>query len=241
MRRSMLLATAVFAITLAACAKKPQNGECKTSEDCLEQVGYGKVCVQGQCQECGADTDCKAGFVCRANKCQPRPECESPADCAAGKTCQDGRCVSAWTPGTCDAEHPCPSDQDCMGGRCVAKPAPVEPVKGPCDDLGSVYFAFDRADLTAESRATLERNARCVLDRAAKGFRVEGNCDERGTSEYNMHLGQRRADSVKKYLSGLGVPAKAISTVSFGKEKPICGEATKDCWQRNRRADVKAQ
>jgi peptidoglycan-associated lipoprotein len=240
MRRILLTLASLTAMALAGC-KPPAPGTCKTSDDCKDQTGYGKVCVQGQCQECGADTDCKAGFVCRANKCQPRPECESNADCAAGKACQDGKCISSWTPGTCDAEHACPSDQDCMGGRCVAKPKPVEPPKGPCDDLGAVSFAFDKAELTAESRATLEKDARCVLEKAAKGFRVEGNCDERGTAEYNMHLGQRRADAVKKYLSGLGVPAKAISTVSFGKERPTCRESTEDCWQKNRRADVKAQ
>jgi peptidoglycan-associated lipoprotein len=240
MRRLLLTFASLTAMALVGCPKPPP-GTCKSSDDCKDQTGYGKVCVQGQCQECGADTDCKAGFVCRANKCMPRPECEGPADCAAGKTCQDGRCISSWTPGTCDAEHACPSDQDCMGGRCVAKPKPIEPVRGPCDDLGSAYFDFDKADLSAESRGTLEKDARCVLDQAARGFRVEGNCDERGTSEYNMHLGQRRAEAVKKYLSGLGVTPKAISTVSYGKEKPVCTESTEPCWQKNRRADLKAQ
>jgi peptidoglycan-associated lipoprotein len=240
MRRALLFAFAVSAITLAGCPSKPKNGECKNSEDCKDQTGYGKVCVQGMCQECGGDTDCKAGFVCRANKCQPRPECEGPADCAAGKTCQDGRCVSSWVPGTCDADHACPSDQDCMGGRCVAKAKPVEePRPGPCDSLASVYFGFDESSLTAESRAALEQDAKCLKPGAR--LVVEGNCDERGTAEYNMHLGQRRADSVKKYLGGLGVAPKGVSTVSFGKEKPICTQASEDCWQKNRRADLRAQ
>jgi peptidoglycan-associated lipoprotein len=70
---------------------------------------------------------------------------------------------------------------------------------------------------------------------------VEGNCDERGTAEYNMHLGQRRADAVKKYLGGLGIAPKAIKTVSFGKEKPTCTESNESCWQKNRRADLRGQ
>ena len=221
---------------LAGCPPALKPGECKTSDNCKDQVGYGKVCVQGLCQECGQDTDCKAGFVCRANKCQPRPECEGPADCASGKTCQDGKCVAA-APDECGPDRACAAGQECMGGRCVAKATPP-PVSGPCDQLASVYFGFDESTLTAESRAKLEQNAKCIKEKNAK-IAVEGNCDERGTAEYNMHLGQRRADAVKKYLSGLGVSGKGISTVSFGKEKPICTEATEDCWSKNRRADLK--
>lgn len=240
MRRSLLFAVVVSAIALTGCPKKWENGECQTSENCKDQTGYGKVCVQGQCQECGGDTDCKAGFVCRANKCQPRPECEGPADCAAGKTCQDGRCVSSWTPGTCDADHACPADQDCLGGRCITRAKPVEPAAPACADVlaaSSVYFGFDEASLTADSRGALEKAAQCL--KTAGKVTVEGNCDERGTAEYNMHLGQRRADAVKKYLAGLGIPAASIKTVSYGKEKPTCTEASESCWQKNRRADLR--
>jgi len=238
MRRILVVALSLTAIALAGCPKKPADGTCKNSEDCKDQVGYGKVCVQGQCQECGADTDCKAGFVCRANKCQPRPECEGPADCASGKTCQDGKCVSSWQPGMCDADHACPSDQECMGGRCVAKVATTPPpAAGPCDQLAAVYFGFNEYTLSGEARASLEQNAKCF--KAGGKVAVEGHCDERGTAEYNMHLGQRRADAVKKYLGSLGV--KSISTVSYGKERPVCTEATEGCWAKNRRAEMRAQ
>ncbi len=235
MRRALLALASLCVFVLAGCPKKWENGECQTSENCKDQVGYGKVCVQGRCQECGLDTDCKAGFVCKANKCEPRPECESPADCAAGKTCQDGKCVAAALPDECGPDRPCAAGQECQAGRCVAAAAKAP---GPCDTLQSAYFGFDESTLTAEARATLEQDASCVKDKAVK-LKIEGNCDERGTKEYNLHLGQRRADAVKKYLSGLGIARKDISTVSFGKEKPICTEATEDCWQKNRRADVK--
>jgi len=68
-------------------------------------------------------------------------------------------------------------------------------------------------------------------------IRIEGNSDERGTKEYNQALGQRRATGAKKYLVDMGISAKRISIISYGKEKPVCGEATEGCWQKNRRDD----
>jgi peptidoglycan-associated lipoprotein len=234
MRRALLTIASLSVFALAACGPKYKDGKCDTSENCKDQVGFGKVCVQGQCQECGLDTDCKAGFVCRANKCEPRPECEGPADCAAGKTCQDGKCVAAAAPDECGPDRACGPGMECSAGKCVA--AVKQP--GPCDQLQSVYFGFDESTLTAEARSALEQDAKCLKDKGGT-INVEGNCDERGTKEYNLHLGQRRADSVKKYLTGLGIGKNSVHTVSFGKEKPICTESTEDCWQKNRRADLK--
>jgi len=239
MRRALLMTVSLAVLALAGCGPKYKDGKCDTSDNCKGQEGFGKVCVQGQCQECGGDTDCKAGFVCRANKCEPRPECEGPADCAAGKTCQAGRCVAAAPAAECGPDRACPDGKECSGGVCVAVSAPA--AGGPCDPLASVSFGFDESTLTAEARAKLEADAQCLKQGGAKGVTVEGNCDERGTAEYNMHLGQRRADAVKKYLSGLGIAAKSVSTVSYGKEKPVCTEATEDCWAKNRRADLKAK
>src|SRR5512135_3537515 len=109
-RQALFLALPVVALTVAACSAKPKNGECKSSDDCADQEGFGKVCVEGRCQECGQDTDCKSGFVCRQNKCVPRPECEKESDCPAGKTCEAGRCVAA-------APKPeCAADADCAPG-----------------------------------------------------------------------------------------------------------------------------
>jgi len=85
------------------------------------------------------------------------------------------------------------------------------------------------------------KNAACLKDRGYKKIVIEGNCDERGTAEYNIHLGQRRAEAAKKFLVNLGVHTKGIKTVSYGKERPICTEQTEDCWQKNRRDDTLAQ
>src|SRR5689334_19263704 len=94
MRRALLLALSVIsAAALAGCPAKKPDGKCKSSTDCASQEGFGKVCVEGMCQECGGDADCRAGFVCRTNKCVPKPACTADADCPAGQACQGERCV----------------------------------------------------------------------------------------------------------------------------------------------------
>jgi peptidoglycan-associated lipoprotein len=243
MRRALLLSLSVMAVALAGCPSKPKNGECKTSEDCKDQQGFGKTCVQGRCQECGADTDCQAGFVCRENKCTPRPECIGDADCGAGRACQDGRCVSAAPKPECDSDAQCGPGRGCEAGRCVTKEAPVD-TGASADRCGgeenAVHFAFDRSDLDAVARSILEKAASCLKQARAGAISVEGHCDERGTTEYNLHLGERRAEAVKKYLVNLGMEPKSVRTTSYGKERPLCTEQAEPCWSRNRRGVLKA-
>ncbi len=241
MRRSIgSIVTVLAALALAGCPAKPKDGECKTSEDCAAQAGQGRVCVQGRCQECGQDGECRAGFVCTANRCTPRPECSRDDECPSGRTCQSGKCVAPPAPAPeCTTDAACGEGKACKAGKCVVAVAPACPFGG--GNLLPVYFAFDRAVLTPESQAELARNADCIRDRKFTRITIQGNCDERGTAEYNLQLGQRRAEAAKKYLVHLGVPAKSIKAVSLGKERPVCGEATEACWARNRRDDVIAQ
>ncbi|WP_374312628.1 peptidoglycan-associated lipoprotein Pal [Dongia sp.] len=100
----------------------------------------------------------------------------------------------------------------------------------------AVLFATDAHDLSSEAQAVLQRQAQWLLRNPARTAVVEGHADERGTREYNLALGERRAESTRAYLIALGVDAARLQTTSFGKEQPLCGEATEDCWQRNRRA-----
>ncbi len=105
--------------------------------------------------------------------------------------------------------------------------------------LGVVHFALDKATLTAEARNILEANAKAIKAAGSDyAVVVEGNCDDRGTIAYNIALGEKRANEVKAYYVRLGIPADKISTVSYGKEKPVCYEATQACWAKNRRADT---
>ena len=242
MQRSMLLAVPVLALVLAGCPAKPKNGECKTSDDCSAQEGYGKVCVEGHCQECGADTDCKAGFVCRANKCTPRPECERNDDCPTGKACEAGKCVTTapvTPPPECTSDASCAAGMACQSGKCVTTGPVACPTGG--GKMLPIYFGFNEALLTKESQAGLATSAACIKERGFTKVTIEGNCDERGTAEYNLQLGQRRAEAAKKFLVNLGVPAKVLKTVSYGKERPICTEQNETCWSKNRRDDLVAQ
>jgi peptidoglycan-associated lipoprotein len=230
MRRALVLSIFVAGLgVLAGCPSKPKNGECKSSADCADQQGFGKVCVEGRCQECAVDADCKEGFVCRSNKCVPKPQCAKDADCPEGQACQDGKC--AVSPDR-EAEARRRAEEE---ARRAAGAVPAE-----CADEAafSVHFGFDKSDLVPESRASLQKLADCLKRAPAKKVTVEGNCDERGTTQYNIALGSRRAEAAKKYLSDLGVAA-TVETVSYGKERPVCNESTESCWQKNRRDDFK--
>jgi len=118
----------------------------------------------------------------------------------------------------------------------VVVPPVVTPAAAP-DQLEAIYFDFDKYVIMPEGREALKRNAEWLQKNAGAKVVVEGNCDERGTNEYNMALGQRRADAAAKYLVDLGVAKDRVGTVSFGEEKPICTESNEACWSKNRRDD----
>jgi len=107
--------------------------------------------------------------------------------------------------------------------------------------LQPVYFDFDKSFIRDDAKAAMKANADWLKANPNAKVRIEGNCDERGTIEYNQALGQRRAASAKKYLTDMGVSAKRIALISYGKEKPVCKESTEDCWQKNRRDDFIAE
>jgi peptidoglycan-associated lipoprotein len=102
--------------------------------------------------------------------------------------------------------------------------------------LGLVYFDFDKSDLREGDKPVLAKNAEVLKKFDFLKVTIEGHADERGTVEYNLALGERRARSVYDYLISLGVPADRLKTVSYGKEIPVCTESNEDCWARNRRA-----
>jgi len=104
---------------------------------------------------------------------------------------------------------------------------------GPLQD---VHFDYDRFDLRQEDRDILQRNAEWLKQDANAKVEIEGHCDERGTVEYNLALGAKRAKSVKDYLGSLGIAGARLSTISYGEELPLCHEANEACWARNRRA-----
>lgn len=120
------------------------------------------------------------------------------------------------------------------------QPATRDDIKTIVKELQSkikdIYFDFDRYDIKDESRPILRQVADALISNKKIKVVIEGHCDERGTREYNLGLGERRAYSAKQYLISLGLPSSRVDTVSYGKEKPQCQEKTEDCWAKNRRA-----
>ena len=102
--------------------------------------------------------------------------------------------------------------------------------------LGEIHFDYDKADLREGDRAVLAKNAEVLKKFDFLKVTLEGHCDERGTVEYNLALGERRARVAYDYVVSLGVPADRLKTVSYGKEIQVCNDANEACWQRNRRA-----
>ncbi|MFV3075863.1 peptidoglycan-associated lipoprotein Pal [Niveispirillum fermenti] len=135
--------------------------------------------------------------------------------------------------------------QATTGGTVAPPPAPPPaapsgPAPGSAEDFiqnvgDRVFFGFDKFDLTPEATATLDRQAAWLKQYPAVTVTVEGHADERGTREYNLALGDRRAASVKKYLTALGVDAARVQTISYGKERPAVEGSNEAAWTQNRR------
>lgn len=119
-------------------------------------------------------------------------------------------------------------DEEAYGVSLIADGSSLEPV----------YFALNEYTLSKEAIATVEKNAETIKVKGVTKITVEGNCDDRGTISYNIALGDKRAKEVKDYYVKLGIPADAISTVSYGEEKPSCTDQTEECWSKNRRSDT---
>jgi peptidoglycan-associated lipoprotein len=105
--------------------------------------------------------------------------------------------------------------------------------KAPFEDI---HFDFDKYDIRSDAQPILQKIASWLLKNTSVKLLIEGHCDERGTDEYNLALGDRRAKATRDYLTALGVASNRIEMVSYGEEKPLCTDKTEECWARNRRA-----
>jgi peptidoglycan-associated lipoprotein len=106
----------------------------------------------------------------------------------------------------------------------------------PTSELKDIHFQFDKYDLDSRSKGVLKQNADFLKQHPSVKVEIQGHCDERGTNNYNLALGQRRAASTKRYLASLGIPENRLHVISYGEEKPFCGETNEGCWGKNRRA-----
>lgn len=125
----------------------------------------------------------------------------------------------------------------------TAAPAPPPPPSAPSvteeelfsQNVKDVYFDYDKADVRGDQQASIQADVQFLNQHANMSFTIEGHCDERGSTEYNLALGDQRASAVKNALTAGGISASRIKTISYGKEKPFCTESNEACWQQNRR------
>jgi peptidoglycan-associated lipoprotein len=121
-------------------------------------------------------------------------------------------------------------------------PPPPPPPEKPAikeADLFTVYFDFDKYNIRGDQKANLDKNAKILKENPDLVIKIEGHCDERGTVEYNLALGDKRSVSVKEYLIDLGIAARRIQTISYGKERPVDPGHTETAWAKNRRAEFR--
>lgn len=201
---------ALLAIGVSAGCNGPQYPNCNDDSHCHQ----GEFCVNGTCQQCRpGENDCPPGQQCNAGRCEPIPGyCSSSSDCPGGQECRNHRCVASQ----------------------VTTSEPVDTGEASCS-LTPVYFAYDSSELDSSARATMQSNAQCIQQRNIASVSLVGHTDPRGTEEYNLALGERRARAVQSYLQNLGIDASRIHASSMGEE--MASGTDEASWARDRRVD----
>lgn len=167
-----------------------------------------------------------SGTACHSNpKPQPPPPAPAPPPAPPPATTP---APPPPPPAPKPAPAPTPSDEEVFRTKTLEQLNSDKP-------LGDALFAYDASDLSEEARGILQKNTEWLKKWTTTKVMVEGHADSRGTNEYNLALGERRADAVRDYLVSLGVPTDRITIVSKGEEQPACSDENEACWQQNRR------
>jgi peptidoglycan-associated lipoprotein len=204
----------VVAMGVSACS--PEYPKCDQDEDCHK----GEFCVNNLCQQCRGNNDCPAGQQCAAGACQAVPGyCTSASQCGPGEDCVNNTCVT-------------------QAQSNLDQSTPEAPVAAGQCEFTPVYFDFDSDALADSARDQLARNASCVKERTVKALHLTGLTDPRGTEEYNLALGDRRAKSAQQYLKSLGIEAE-VSYSSMGEE--LAAGSDEGGWAKDRRVDFRTK
>ena len=163
-----------------------------------------------------------------ASSATPRSDSPGSGGAASRSTGSDGRGGEGARGAARESDTGASSLKQLQEGK-----SPVTPASSPMKDI---YFDFDRYDLSADARTILRTNADWLKNNPTARVEIEGHCDDRGTNEYNLALGAKRAQAAREYLVTLGVAPSRLSTISYGEEIPVCKEATESCWGQNRRS-----
>lgn len=172
-----------------------------------------------------------AGLVACSHTAEKSAAVTTPAAVAQSTS---AKAPSASGPRTCSSDDDCGAKQLCIRSQCVD----ITPELAECSTL-RVHFDFNDSNLHQDETTQLVRMSRCLKADHELHVSIEGNADERGTEEWNIALGDKRASSVAQYLETLGVSKAQLKTVSYGKERPLCDQHNEDCWSKNRRAALK--
>ena len=135
---------------------------------------------------------------------------------------------------TCSSDSECADNQLCIRAECVD----ITPDLAECGAT-LVHFDFEQSDVRSDDATKLQRMGRCLMTLHKLHVTIAGNADERGTEEYNLALGDKRATAVEDYLQRLGVPQDQLRRVTYGKDRPLCTQHNEECWAKNRRAALK--
>ncbi len=245
--RSSLGALAITLALSALAACSPSYPNCDDDGHC---TSHNEVCVDGRCRQCRDDSQCTRldiCMTCQANECVRKPGC-----CKSDVDCPEGRCKDNVCGPECTLNSDCPDGERCKNGRCgidtgctsdAQCPNGLKCKNGECTtacSLQVVYFDFDEYAIRLDQESVVHGNAECLKSSSQTAVLVEGHTDERGSDEYNLTLGERRARSVANQYTLLGV--KGVGrVVSYGEEKPACSGENESCWRQNRRAETKVR
>jgi outer membrane protein OmpA-like peptidoglycan-associated protein len=235
---ALTLVAGLFALgaTAAGCTS-PDYPNCENDRHC-QRDGHREFCVQRHCQQCRSGADCGAEQTCLRGRCVDGVNaCDGDNDCLSGQMCSEHRCVARTE---CDAVRGCSAGRHCEVGHCVAdatEEADPTDNRGPQCQLEAPTFDFDDNTLTSAAREILARDAECLRRETGSRYTLIGRCDSRGTTEYNLALGERRARVVRQYMMNLGVLPDRLGVSSEGSEGATGTD--EEGMRRDRRVDFR--